>query len=337
MLIAFVVFVPQAMIIQQIQSECEAQLSVIADKMDDNNRAMECGAQGSGVPQPPKLIYEHHAQLQNLFPIYEPEVIDYLSQHGHMPDPEAENLGSQGQSRSQSVRRSQFSQLDTNNDGVVDREEWDRGLVGGGNIPKQNVTWDEAPNREEDPEEEHRPGEARMSLTDRVQQQVRAALAKKGPSPSTSYPNTGRSTSPSGFSTETGTTTGRSLSGNSVVGSAYGAQEDASDRVPRPTPVKCTKDTVTLVWDGHGSPVRNKAEQPPNYGIEFVEVQDGDMVGQILAKPNNMGRVTTVSGLTPESAYWFRIRLGPNDSRGPGLVSAWSEVVQLGSRTFYLI
>jgi len=115
------------------------------------------------------------------------------------------------------------------------------------------------------------------------------------------------------------------------VGLAYGRGEEPNDRVPRPTPVKCSKDSVTLVWDGHASPVRHKAEQPAVYAVEYVQVQDGDMVGQIMARNGLTGRVTTITGLAAETAYWFRVRTQDD------VVSAWSEVVQLGGRTFYLI
>jgi hypothetical protein len=79
----------EAQIIGEIQAECESQLSVIANEMDANNRAMEslsAGDAAGAVPAPPQLTYQHHAQLQSLFPIYEPEILDYLKQHGDHSD-----------------------------------------------------------------------------------------------------------------------------------------------------------------------------------------------------------------------------------------------------------
>eukprot|EP00658_Telonema_sp_P-2_P007753 TRINITY_DN12882_c0_g1_i2.p1 TRINITY_DN12882_c0_g1~~TRINITY_DN12882_c0_g1_i2.p1 ORF type:complete len:559 (+),score=76.16 TRINITY_DN12882_c0_g1_i2:375-2051(+) len=108
---------------------------------------------------------------------------------------------------------------------------------------------------------------------------------------------------------------------------------------PRPTPVKCTQDSVTLVWD---AAPQNPTDPIPVYRMEYtccpnqpnadtdaepapVEVVDG-----------NRSRVCTIHRLEPNMSYRFRVRaeIGSNQWSKP---SEWSELVQLGHRSFYLI
>lgn len=108
-------------------------------------------------------------------------------------------------------------------------------------------------------------------------------------------------------------------------------QEEAP---PRPTPVKCTRDSVTLVWD---AAPRSAQEQLPNYRMEYTEAQEeGRPAGAVEVLEGNRSRVCTVGRLQGGAVYRFRVRaeVGREQWSKP---SEWSEQVQLGQRTFYLI